>query len=178
MTDTAAPQPEFSRPFDTAELGEYPEPRVIEASEDERRALAQRFETLGIDRLRAALTITKLSGGLFRVEGRLEAAVRQRCVVTLEPLESTIDERFALTYAATSSEDDIPGAEGEEGPDPLDGSVIDLGEAVSQQLALALDPYPRAPGASLEAVLPQAGQAKEESAGPFAALAALRKRMS
>ncbi len=34
--------------------------------------------------------------------------------------------------------------------EPFDGDAIDIGEAVAQQLALALDPYPRAPGVSLE----------------------------
>jgi hypothetical protein len=34
--------------------------------------------------------------------------------------------------------------------EPFEGDAIDIGEAVAQQLALALDPYPRAPGASLE----------------------------
>ena len=42
-------------------------------------------------------------------------------------------------------------------------------------MALALDPYPRAPGA--EAVLRAAGVVSEEEAGPFGALAALRGRL-
>ncbi|MFO0995141.1 MAG: DUF177 domain-containing protein [Alphaproteobacteria bacterium] len=179
MVSKAPPQPEFSRPFDTAELGEVAEHRVIEATEEECRALADRFGALGIDRLRAELTIAKLGPGLFRLEGRLSASVRQRCVVTLDPLESSIDERVSISYASGDGggEEGVADDQGDDGPEALHGSVIDLGEAVSQHLALALDPYPRAPGASLDAVLPRSSETPEKSASPFAALAALRKRM-
>ena len=182
MIDKAPPQPEFSRPFDTAELGEQAEQRVIEANADECRALAERFEVLGIAALKAELTIRRLGPGLARLEGRLTATVSQQCVVTLDPVESAIDERFAVTYAGTIPHDE--GAtlpfhdDSEEGPDPLDGTMIDLGETVSQQLAVALDPYPRAPGASLEKILPSPATAPDEPSGPFAVLAELRKRMS
>jgi hypothetical protein len=53
-----------------------------------------------------------------------------------------------------------------------DGTAIDVGEAVAQSLALALDPYPRAPDA--EAALKEAGVTSEAETGPFAALAALK----
>jgi hypothetical protein len=48
------------------------------------------------------------------------------------------------------------------------GAVADLGEALAEQLALALDPYPRAPDAALPP------EAEEAPASPFARLAALR----
>jgi hypothetical protein len=59
--------------------------------------------------------------------------------------------------------------------------VADLGEAVAEQLALALDPYPRAPGAELPAEAAEAGSEEGEAtapgpAAPFAALAGLRRR--
>ena len=56
-----------------------------------------------------------------------------------------------------------------------DGATIDLGAAVADTLALALDPYPRSAGA--EAALKDAGVISEEEAGPFAALAQLKKNL-
>ena len=56
-----------------------------------------------------------------------------------------------------------------------DGASVDLGEAVAETLALALDPYPRAPDA--EQALKAAGVKSEEEAGPFGALTALRDKM-
>ena len=66
----------------------------------------------------------------------------------------------------TESEDDDPDL-----PDeiPYPAGAIDLGEAAIQQLALALDPYPRRPD------LPEAGEELPDTPHPFAALAALRR---
>jgi hypothetical protein len=44
------------------------------------------------------------------------------------------------------------------------GNAIDVGEAVAQQFSLALPPFPRSPGAILDAETPPA-----EEAGPIAA---------
>ena len=54
-----------------------------------------------------------------------------------------------------------------------DGAAIDLGAALADTLALSLDPYPRSPDA--DEALREAGVLSEEQAGPFAALAALKK---
>jgi hypothetical protein len=56
---------------------------------------------------------------------------------------------------------------------PLEGERIDIGEAVAQSLALGLDPYPRV--ANAQARLKALGVLSEGEAGPFAALAALKK---
>jgi len=42
-------------------------------------------------------------------------------------------------------------SDGEDDPDDIETEqdVADLGEALAQQLSLALDPYPRAPGAAM-----------------------------
>jgi hypothetical protein len=48
---------------------------------------------------------------------------------------------------------------------------------VAQQLAVALDPYPHAPGAGEKAEVSEPGKsAAEKTASPFAALARLRER--
>jgi hypothetical protein len=48
--------------------------------------------------------------------------------------------------------------------------MLDLGEAAAEQLALALDPYPRKPDARL------LGAAEDPPGFPFAALAPLARR--
>jgi uncharacterized metal-binding protein YceD (DUF177 family) len=55
-----------------------------------------------------------------------------------------------------------------------DGSAIDLGDAIADTLALSLDPYPRS--AAADAALKEAGVLGEAEAGPFAALAKLKRR--
>ena len=180
MNDAHDMKPEFSRPFHVANLGAHPVRRDIEASADECRALAERFGLERLDRLGATLVVERAAGGMIRLSGTFSALVVQSCVVTLEPVVSTIEENVAALYRPHAAPTDNGVAEREvvvevddEGPEPLEGGAIDLGETVAQHLALALDPYPRAPGARFAAV---ADGAPEEAApdNPFHALAALK----
>jgi uncharacterized metal-binding protein YceD (DUF177 family) len=107
---------------------------------------------------------------LLRLAATLSADLVQACVVTLEPVRARIDERFTLLYRAGADAGDtaivLSGAT--ELVEPLPDTVLDIGEAVAQQLSLTLDPYPRAPGAAAEPV-------GEALASPFAALAKWKK---
>ena len=51
---------------------------------------------------------------------------------------------------------------------------VDLGEAAAETMVLALDPFPRGPGAA--AALQEAGVVSEEEAGPFGALKSLLEK--
>ena len=100
--------------------------------------------------------------------------------MVLEPVASTIREDFVQVYlldppAGSAREVSVaPGPEDAD-PEPLEGGELDLGEAVAQQLALALDPYPRAPGTRVpEGYRPQSGEAGRHR--PFEALRALKPR--
>ena len=90
--------------------------------------------------------------------------------MTLEPVRGRIDERFSLLYGAgaDAGETAIVLSGATELVEPLPGNVIDIGEAVAQELSLALDPYPRAPGAARPT-----SRWREALAAPFAALAKL-----
>ena len=160
--------PEFSHPLPIGPIGPAGRHEVLEADAEECAALAARFGILGIEAFRAELSLAAEEDGSVVARGRLAATVTQECVVTLEPVRQAIAEAVVLRFLP-------PGREPEDGPEDMDeietgpGGVADLGEALAEQLALALDPYPRAPGAEL----PAAAQA--EPASPFAALAALRR---
>lgn len=178
-------QTEFYRPFDTGEMSDDAVEREISANDSERAALAQRFGLQTLDRLSATLAVRRVSDAMFHVSGRLSAAVVQQCVVTLEPVRTSLDEPVAVTFVkpkavAKKGKAAVEADEGleDEGPEIMDGDLIDLGEAVAQQLAVSLDPYPRAPGASLEAVLPPTlavEKDEEKRPSPFAVLETLRK---
>ena len=56
---------------------------------------------------------------------------------------------------------------------PYAGSIIDLGEAVAQSLALAIDPF--ATGPEADEARRRAGMLDAQASGPFAALAGLKK---
>jgi uncharacterized metal-binding protein YceD (DUF177 family) len=171
MTDPASPAaPEFTRPVDVDRLPSGEGVYDLAATPAERAALARRFDLLALDRLEAQVRLTRLPGGLLRLSGALSADLVQACVVTLEPVRGRIDDQFTLLFRPGVEEGEkavvLSGAA--ELVEPLPGGVLDIGEAVAQQLSLALDPYPRAPGAA-------AASPGEALASPFAALAKWRK---
>jgi len=170
--------PEFSRPLRVDTLSARGGVVDITASESEREALSARFGILEIGALSARLRLTVIGRGpLVRVSGRLEAEVVQACVVTLTPVPARIAEDFELAFGPSEDDEctEIDLAfESEDPPDPIIDGTIDIGEAVAEQLALALEPFPRADGAVF-APPAEAAPATEEKANPFAALAGLRK---
>jgi uncharacterized metal-binding protein YceD (DUF177 family) len=154
--------PEFSRPHRLDAIGRGESGVTIEADAAERAALATRFGLLAIDALRASLSVRRDASGIV-ARGHLSAAVTQPCSVTGEPVPARVEEDFAIRFVPEPG--DAAADEVELSEDDCDtvfytGGAIDLGEATAETLALALDPFPRS----------------AEETGPFAALAALRKK--
>ncbi|HEV8014596.1 MAG TPA: DUF177 domain-containing protein [Stellaceae bacterium] len=169
MNDT----PEFSRRIDGLRLAAGGERFELAATAEERAGLAKRFALLTLDRLEAKVKLTPLAGGYYRLAAEFEAELTQACTITLEPLPGRIAEAFTLAYGPTEEGGEIVLDGDAEPVEPLDDGVIDIGEAVAQQLSLALDPFPRAPGTGLDVEAGMTAEAPAES--PFAALARLRK---
>lgn len=164
---------ELSRPVVVDRLPPGESLHEISATAEERAALARRFSLLALDRLEARVRLTRLAGGLARLDAELAADVVQECVVTLAPVKSRVEDHFTLLYGAAQDEAAEISLSGEaELVEPLEGGLIDIGEAVAQQLSLAIDPFPRAPGAA------EPGQGAEPARppSPFAALAKWRQK--
>ena len=169
--------PEFSRTFRLDELSGGPRAVSILAEAGERAALAARFGLIGIDRLEATAELVRDSE-IVTATGRIEGEVTQACVASGEAVPARIAEDFALRFVPAGKEtgaDEVELAEGDLDELDYEGGSVDLGEAVAQTMALALDPFPRAPGA--EEKLRAAGVLGEEDAGPFAALKALKDKL-
>ena len=148
----------------------------VNANAEELAAIAGRLRLLSLDRLDAHSVLTR-DGDRVKARGRLKASLSQACVATGEPVAQHVDEAFDLSFVpAPTAEEEL-----ELDADQLDtifhdGLGIDLGSAIADTLALALDPYPRS--AAADEALRTAGVLSEEHAGPFAALAALKAKMS
>ena len=99
--------------------------------------------------LRCEWRLRSRVGGQFEAEGSLRARLHQVCVVTLDEFATDIVEEFSVVFVPSGAESD--GADDPDEPDeiPFEAGVLDLGEATVEQLALALEPYPRKPGAEL-----------------------------
>jgi hypothetical protein len=169
---------EFSRLVSVESIGPKVLVRKIEAGEEERRGLAERFGLAALGSLSATLELWRPAGDIVRARGHLVADAVQSCVVTLAPVPAHIEADFACSYAGGGR----PEAEvdfdplAEEEIEALVGEEIDIGETVAQQLAIALDPYPRAPGAAWpDHGRPETGGAGESRKKPFGSLEKLKK---
>jgi len=173
-------KPPLSRRLAVAEVP--PEGLEVEfvATAAECDSLARLNEIPAVLSLSAALRARRWRGDGLEVVGKLEARVRQTCALTLEEFESDIDEPIELRFAPVAEaprprsrrrEAEPEPVEmdslGDDPPDPLIGGVVDLGEIASEFLTLALDPYPRRPGAEFVEPAPQDGDGR---VSPFARL--------
>ncbi|GGF28482.1 metal-binding protein [Aliidongia dinghuensis] len=178
--------PEFSHLVSTARLGTKSATYRLAANAAERAALAQRFDLISLDRFEATVTLKREAGEAIRLEGEIAADLVQACVVTNEPVPGRVVDRFTLIYRAdideaTADQMALDNPE-DEIIEPLIGDSIDIGEAVAQQLSVAMDPYPRSVGAQSSVPSAEAMDEDDEpgaSTGrrnPFDVLAALKKQ--
>ena len=156
---------------------------VVRAEAEQLPAIATLLGLVSIESLEGRYTLTR-NGERVKLDGRIAARLHQACVVTLDPFPVQLDVPVQLDLApeedvaAFARRNDRDDAEidievllnEDDPPEPIVDGVIDLGGITLEFLALALDPYPRKPGASFES---SAGESGTES--PFAALAKLKR---
>lgn len=170
---------EFSRPVPAQEIDETEVSKVIEATTVERTALAKRLGLLSLEGLTAECRLRREGDKMIRVAGRFRAQVTQACVVTLEPVAGNVEDSFSLLFSEDagldrSASEILVELDEDDPPEPIAPGGIDLGELAAEQLALALDPYPRAEGAELRQGEGRGGTVTGES--PFAVLESLKGR--
>lgn len=146
------------------------------ADESERKAVAERLRLDSLERFEAHVTLER-DGERIRAHGRVRAALEQSCVATGDPVAEHVDEPFEILFLPEpetgSADEEIELAQEDCDVVFHDGSSIDLGTAIADTLALAMNPYPRSAGA--DAALREVGVLAEEQGGPFAALAKLKR---
>lgn len=155
--------------------------RELEASAAERQAMADLAGVRDILSAQASFDVVPKSGGRVQVTGHVRARVGQTCVVTLDPMESEIDEEVDLIFAPEAEvrrladlieegQDDEEPPEVADPPEAVVNGIIDLGRIATDALFMAIDPYPRKPGVVFEAEV----AALDPEDHPFAALKALQ----
>lgn len=178
MEGQGSPAAEFSRQISAEQIGVQETTREIAANAAERAMLVERFGLLALDRLSAVLRVKRGRGRTVHIEGRFVADVTQACVVTLEPVPAHLEQDFTATFAppgAARAGEVVIALEEAEPPEEIVDGRIDIGEAVVQQFAVALDPYPRSPAAAAEGL--SGGGEEQGRKGPFAVLASLQENL-
>ena len=165
---------EFSHMIDLRQISD--KPLVLVPDETERRRLSGRFGITEIESMRAELRLT-VEGQKVEAKGHLKASIVQMCAISGEDFPVRISEPVALRFVPLNA-DRAPEEEIEITADDCDeieyeGTSFDLGEAVAQSLALAIDPFAEGPNADKARAEHKLGG--DVSSGPFAALSALKK---
>ncbi|MEP9389260.1 DUF177 domain-containing protein [Mesorhizobium sp. KR9-304] len=150
-------------------------PVLIDADARQREALAAAHGLVSVERFHAELLVAPWKRHGVKVSGRVEADITQECVVTLDPLQARIDEAVEGLFLPEDSKLGRLGfegggeihidAEGPDGPETFTGDTIDVGALAEQFFGLAIDPYPRKPGATL--VSDSDKDANSEPEGPL-----------
>lgn len=149
---------------------------TFDADVSQRVALAEVAGVRDVQMASATLNLTRSRGGAIHVTGRVKARIGQDCVVTLEPLDSDIDEEIDVMFAepdsaAAAKPKSDPGEEEPDPPELIVNGAIDLGKLAADMFFLGIDPYPRKPDAVFEAD----GAPEDPEDHPFAALKALKQ---
>lgn len=177
-------QSPISHAVSVARLPQKGMPVTIDADEAQRAALARAHELVSVGSLRADLLVTSWKRDGIKVSGRLQAQIVQSCIVTLEPIDATVDEEVSALFLPEGSKLALPDAlengeilldaAGPDSPEIFSGDTIDVGKLAEEFFSLGIDPYPRKSGASLQA----GAEGGEEKRGPlFEKLQALRKKL-
>lgn len=146
----------------------------IVATDAERKALAARFNIAALNELTGLLRLEPWRRGGVKMTGWVDAAIVQTCVLTLEPFEANVKDEIIRYFSGQNSPGPAAAVRSvesleEDAHDVVTGGSIDIGEVVAEALGLAIDPYPRKPGAIFESGGDSIRQPGSET-GPFAIL--------
>ncbi len=181
---TGDPRGAIPHTVSVARLPQNGMPLKLTANEKERRALAKAHDLVGVQSFTAELLVKKWRKDGVKITGHISAEITQSCVVTLEPLINQIENEIDAVFVQEGSKLARPplSADGEividyEGadlPETFSGDMIDAGALAEEFFGLAIDPYPRKPGAALEESLANA-ETETPKPSPFAELLKFRK---
>jgi uncharacterized metal-binding protein YceD (DUF177 family) len=176
---TSDPMP-FSRVYNLGRLGRAGDRVTLSARGDELRRIAAWAEVRAVESFSAEIELQKLSTTRFSYDVTLRAEIVQDCVVTLEPVRSTIErvlhrELHLAENRHPSVNGDVvvvdPASDEAAAFEEIASLHYTLARPVLEELILAIHLYPRAPGVAFAA--PEEHDAKPES--PFAVLKNLKK---
>ena len=175
--------PPFQEIYDLGDLGRGGADLRITASGEELVRIALWADVQAVESFAATMTLRKHAANSFSLDAELSADVVQECVVTLEPVRSHIERQIhrelhlavharhrsdtTVALSQHAGEDDVP--------EEIDSLDYDLAGPLLEELALGIDPYPRAPGVEFAAP-PEPAEPAAKPESPFAALKSLKNR--
>ncbi len=161
----------------------------LEPNQTEKKALAKRLGIVALDDLKVKVKLSRENAHIVHVEGHLDARVTQKCVVSLEPIETDISEDFEAWFAdesravnfkkaqheAQNKKElmELPMLEEADDPEPMENGMIELGDLSAQYLSLSIPAYPQKEGVAYQNPEPEEAPKADKThlkVNPFAAL--------
>lgn len=144
----------FSYPVKVGHISANPVEVTISADAEERAGLARLWSVLEVKALSATFQVMRWKRDGVRLKGRVNADIVQACVVTLDPVESHIDEPVEVVFVPEGSKlarlpvssetgEMLLDPDGPDAPEVFTGDTVDAGVVAAEHAALAIDPYPR-----------------------------------
>ncbi len=159
-------------------------PVRLVANEKELKLLAKAHALESVLSFKAELVVRKWRSDGIKITGSLTARVIQNCIVSLDLIESAVENMIeAILVPENSKLARIPDPathellidfEGPDAPETFTGDEIDVGALAEEFFELAIDPYPRKPGAEFNAVI-EIDAPEPEKPSAFAKLVEFRK---
>lgn len=170
----------FSYRVKVGHISANPVEVTISANDEERAELAELWSVLDVKALSATFQVLRWKRDGVRIKGRVTAEIVQACVVTLDPVESHIDEPIEVIFVpegsklarlpvATDTGEMLLDPEGPDAPEVFTGDTIDAGAVAAEHVALAIDPYPRKPDTAFAGHI-ESSDEDDRKPSPFAVL--------
>ncbi|MBL4692975.1 MAG: DUF177 domain-containing protein [Magnetovibrio sp.] len=176
---------EFSRIVQLSELGSCPFELDVVATDEELKALEKRLLVDGLKNFKAHVSFALVAKTDVTASGTLSATVTQPCSVTLKPVTTDVSVNFSIQYTTEIEDEEDEDEESDDffeeqadPPEPLIDEQINIGEALVEQLALEIDPFPRVQGAVFEGFVSKSKDISDhefEKKNPFAVLSQLKE---
>ncbi len=170
---------EFSYRVKVGHVSANPVQVHVEADARERAGLATLWEVEAVNRLAADLQIARWKKDGVRIKGQVSGEIVQACVVTLDPVVTTIDQEIDQIFVPEGSKlarivldgagEMVLDPDGPDLPEPFVGDTIDAGALIAEFAALGIDPYPKKPGVQFDGHIEDDVKV-EKKPSPFAVL--------
>ena len=163
-------QEEFSRTIPLSDIGRAEITKEYAATPEELKALAKRFDIVGIDSFNLSVKLSFEREGEYTLSGHFTAEIRDKSVITLTPVSYEVSDSFNTVFSRYAEETEESFDIDSPDTELLEGNEIDVGRIAAEYLALSLDSFPHNDGE----VFAYNKDNAEKDIGPFAALQKLK----
>ena len=148
--------------------------------------LIERLDLLNIKKVSLVGVLSPLSINEWSLKAKLNATVKQKCVVSFKPVQTIVNETIKRTFSPSALQNNFETDDDGTSPVIFDDTLhelhdeIDLAEIIFEELTLILPLYPRFEGAKLgpySVTEPGAKPLNEEDLKPFAQLLELKDKL-